>query len=262
MDGELLSPYEVASLRIFSAGLVLTPFAFKAWRSIPKEKLWIVILSGFLGSFFPAYLFCIAETRIDSALAGILNALTPIFTIIIGVSFFKLSASGKKWLGIIVGFVGLGLLPFASNQAISFKDFSYALFVLLATIFYGINVNLVGRHMKAINSIHIAAMAFVFLMIPSIIILFYCGYFEHPLNTTPYIKATAASATLGVAGTAIASILFYMLLKRAGALFGSMVTYGIPFVAILWGVIFGESVALLQIGCLAIILGGVYIANK
>lgn len=262
MNGDLLSPYDVASIRIFSAGLVLLPFAVRAFKTIPISKWWVVILSGLLGSFFPAYLFCIAETRIDSALAGILNALTPLFTIIIGVGFFQLRASSKKWLGIILGFIALALIPFAANNSVSFKDFSYTFFVLLATVFYGVNVHLVGRYMKHIPSLHIAAMAFVFLMIPSLIILLINGYFYLPLSKPEYINATAASATLGIAGTAIASILFYMLLKQAGALFGSMVTYGIPFVAILWGLYYGESVTVLQFVCLGIILMGVYIANK
>lgn len=259
---ENLNAYEVASLRILSAGLVLMPFAFKAVKAIPKGKIWYAILSGLLGSFFPAYLFCIAETRIDSSLAGILNALTPLFTVVIGVSFFHLKASRNKWLGIIVGFIGLMLLPFASSKGIVLKDFSYSLFCLLATVLYGVNVNMVGTHLKTVNSINIAALAFVFLMIPSAVILYFAGYFDRELTETAVVQATAASAVLGILGTAVASIMFYMLLKRAGALFASTVTYGIPFVAILWGVFYGETITVMQIGCLGIILFGVYLANR
>jgi drug/metabolite transporter (DMT)-like permease len=257
-----LDPYHVASLRLFSAGLVLLPFAFRAIRQIPRDKFWLVILSGFLGSFFPAYLFCVAQTKIDSSLAGILNALTPLFTIIIGVLFFKLKAAPNKWLGIVVGFIGLALLPFAANKGISFKDFSYSLLVLLATIFYGVNVNMIGTHMKTVNSINIASLAFVFLIIPSSLILYFTGYFDLDLDNVLVIIATGASAVLGMMGTAVASILFYMLLKRAGALFASTVTYGIPFVAIFWGVIDHEVITFWQVGCLGIILGGVYLANR
>lgn len=257
-----LDPYQVASIRLFSAGLVLFPFAFKALQQIPRNKVFYAILSGLLGSFFPAYLFTIAQTRIDSSLAGILNALTPLFTIILGVLFFRLKASGRKWTGIIIGFIGLSLLPFAANKGISLNDFSYALLVLLATVFYGINVNMVGNYLKSVNSLHIAALAFVFLMIPSAIILYVTGYFEHSLTDPRLVKATAASAVLGVMGTAVASIIFYMLLKRAGALFASTVTYGIPFVAIFWGLIDNETITALQVGCLGIILSGVYLANR
>jgi drug/metabolite transporter (DMT)-like permease len=257
-----LSPYEVASLRIFSAGLVLLPFAAKAVKAIPRNKLFFAILSGLLGSFFPAYLFCIAETKLDSSLAGILNALTPLFTIVIGVAFFKLRAGRNKWLGIIVGFIGLILLPFAANKGIVLKDFYYSLLILGATILYGINVNMVGNYLKTVNSINIAALAFVFLMIPSVIILYFSGYFDHQLSSPEMIKATVASAVLGVLGTAVASIIFYMLLKRAGALFASTVTYGIPFVAIFWGLLDHETITFMQVGCLGIILAGVYLANR
>lgn len=257
-----LDPYQVASIRLFSAGLILLPFAFKALKAIPSNKLFLAILSGLLGSFFPAYLFTIAQTRIDSSLAGILNALTPLFTIIIGVAFFRLKAKKNKWIGIVIGFIGLTLLPFAANKSISFNDFSYSLLVLLATVFYGVNVNMVGRYLKSVNSINIAAMAFVFLMIPSSVILYTTGYFTEDFSNDLIVKASVASAVLGVMGTAVASIIFYMLLKRAGALFASTVTYGIPFVAIFWGLLDHETISFLQVGCLGIILFGVYIANR
>lgn len=256
-----LSPYQVASLRILSAGLVLIPFAYKALRAIPKNKLGLVILSGLLGSFFPAYLFCIAETKIDSSLAGILNALTPLFTIILGIVFFQLKAGPRKIMGVLVGFAGLCLL-ISPKGGFGFDQFVYTLFVLLATVFYGINVNMVGRHMQGVGSLNIAAVAFVFLVIPTLVILYFTGYYALPLSNRGVILSTLASAVLGIFGTAIASILFYMLVKRAGTLFASMVTYGIPFIALIWGVVGGETITLVQVACLGIILAGVYLVNK
>ena len=134
---KVLSPYQVASLRIMSAGIVLLPFSIKAFKHIPSNKRSLVILSGLLGSFFPAYLFCVAETKIDSALAGILNALTPLFVIISGVAFFQLKVKILQLVGILIGFVGLCLLV-VSGTHISLAYFGYALLVLLATFFYGI----------------------------------------------------------------------------------------------------------------------------
>lgn len=256
-----LTPYQVASLRILSAGLVLIPFARKALSEAPKNKLVLVILSGLLGSFFPAYLFCIAETKIDSSLAGMLNALTPFFTILVGIAFFRLRLQSKKVVGVVIGFAGLCLLV-APELTLGFQNFSYSLFVLAATIFYGLNVNMVSRHMQGIGSLNIASLAFVFLIIPSLIILYFTGYFALPLREKPLLIATLASFVLGILGTAAGSILFYMLVKRAGALFASMVTYGIPFIAVLWGVWYGEMVTLFQMGCLGIILLGVYLVNK
>ncbi|MCW3087048.1 MAG: EamA rane protein RarD [Sediminibacterium sp.] len=256
-----LSPYQVATIRILSAGLVLIPFARKAFQQIPRNKLFLVTVSGLVGSFFPAYLFCLAETRIDSALAGILNALTPLFVILIGLAFFQLQANARKITGVLVGFAGLCLLIAPSGE-VSLQNFSYSMLALVATVFYGVNVNLVGRHMQGMGSLNIASLAFVFLIIPCLVILYSTGYFSLPLGDKDILLSTLASAVLGIMGTAVATILFYMLVKRAGPLFASMVTYGIPFVAVLWGVWGGEQVTVLQLGCLGIILGGVYLVNR
>ncbi len=258
---QMLSPYHVATLRILSGGLVLIPFATKAFKQVPKNKLGIVILSGFLGSFVPAFLFCVAETQLSSALTGMLNSLTPLCVVIIGVLFFQLKPKPQKVVGIIIGLIGLYFL-IAPNGRLDVGNFFYVSLVLLATVFYAVNVNLVGRHMQGIASINIAAMAFVFLIIPCVIILAFTGYFAKPFSNWEVIKSTAASCVLGIVGTAFASVLFYRLVKRAGPLFAAMVTYGIPFIALAWGFVYGEQISLLQICCLGVILSGVYISNR
>ncbi len=256
-----LSAYQVASLRMLSSGLVLLPFAVSAFKKIPSQKMGIVFLSGFIGNFIPAYLFCIAETNIDSSLAGILNSLTPLFTILVGLFLFKTPANFQKILGVLIGFVGLCLL-FAAGKNISFQNLSFASLVLVATFFYGLNVNLVGKYLKNIRAIDIVSVAFAFLIIPSTLILYLTGYFSMPFQEIAFQKATIAGIVLGVVGTSIASILFYILIKRSSIVFASMVTYGIPIIAVAWGVYFGESISLLQIASLFIILAGVYIVNK
>jgi len=192
------SPYQVASLRMLFAGLVLVPFAIKALPQIPKEKMGLVLISGVAGNFIPAFLFCIAETQIDSSLAGILNSLTPLFTILVGISFFKVQTNITKIIGVIIGFIGLCFL-FAAGKDMSMRNMSYAGLVLMATLFYGINVN---------------------------------------------------------------SILFYYLIKKAGVIFGSLVTYGIPIVAVCWGMVYGEKITPMQYVWMGVILIGVFIANR
>jgi drug/metabolite transporter (DMT)-like permease len=255
-----LTAYQVATIRILSAGIVLIPFTWKAFKAIPRKKIGLVILSGLLGSFFPAYLFCLAETKIDSSLAGILNAFTTFFTIIIGVIFFELKAGLKKIIGIMIGFTGLILL-FAGNGKIDFKNISFSALILLATALYGINVNMVGKYLKGATSLHIATLAFVFLIIPCMVILYFTGYFNMSFSGQMFFS-TLASSVLGIGGTAIASILFYMLIKRSGALFSTMVAYGIPFVAVFWGMVLGEKVTAIQVVSLGIILMGVYLTNS
>jgi drug/metabolite transporter (DMT)-like permease len=256
-----LTPYQVATIRMLSAGLVLLPVALKQLSKIPSNKLVYIILSGLLGNFFPAYLFCVAETRIDSSLAGILNALTPIFTIVIGVLFFQSTLKLNKILGVIIAFSGMLILFFAKGMS-GMQDIGYAALLIIATICYGLNINMVSRHLKATGSTNIVAIAFLFLIIPCIVILYFTGYFHLPLMNTKVLVATGASCVLGIMGTSIASILFYVLMKRSGALFASMVTYGIPFIALFWGILAGESINAWQIAGLAVILAGVFMTSK
>lgn len=257
---EALSPYEVASLRMLSAGIVLLPFALRSVRKLPSNKLPTVIASGLLGSFFPAYLFCLAETKIDSSLAGILNALTPIFALLISIVWYKLHPGIYKVLGLVVGFAGLVLL-FITRGNISFTYLSYSSLVLLATFFYGINVNMVANNLKGEKPLAIASVAFGSLLVPALVVLLANGFFHHSIHQPNFLKSLAAAITLGVLGTAFASILYYMLIKRAGGFFASLVTYGIPFAAVGWGLYFGETISLLQVVCLCIILGGVYMTT-
>ena len=259
--GMALSAWQVAALRIFSSGLVLLPFAFNAWKNIPRQKRGIVLLSGWLGSFIPAILFCLAESRIDSSLAGTLNAITPLSTIFIGWGLYRISVGASRFLGIMVGLSGCILL-FVNKATGTDSHPLFASFVVVATLCYGWNVHIVRRHLTGIGSLHIATMAFVGLVPFSFILLWYTGFFALPLGQPLYLKATLAGTALGMVGTAFASVLFYKLVKMAGALFASLVTYGIPFIAIGWGAVYGETITLLQIAALAIILAGVYLANK
>ena len=257
-----LSPYQVASLRIVFSGIVLLPSAIKYFKLIPKDKIGIIFLSGTLGSLLPAYLFCVAEEGIDSALAGTLNSLTPIFVIITGALLFKTKATKNKVLGIIISFTGSILLLLSKGHMQENQNLLYVSYVVLATIFYGINVNMVHRHLSQIGSLQIAAVALTLNAVPALIVLTFTGYFNLSFTDRGVLLSTGASALLGILGTAVASVIFYMLVKRAGAIFASMVTYGIPVVAIIWGVIYKEEIGWKQVLCLILILAGVYVANR
>jgi drug/metabolite transporter (DMT)-like permease len=256
-----LDAYQVASIRMLSAGIVLLPIGVKNIRRIPKEKIGWVLVSGMLGNFIPAFLFCIAETRITSSLAGFLNAVTPILIIITGVLVFRNRFPAHRILGVLTGFAGMAILFFMGSGS-NLQDFKYSMLVLLATLSYALNVNMVARYLKDVASLNIASVAFTMLLIPSLIVVIATGYFSLPLNQTDVINATAASSLLGISSTAIASILFYMLLKRAGPLFSSLVTYAIPFVALFWGVLAGEVVTIWEVIGLMVILVGVYLSNR
>lgn len=265
-----LNSIQIASLRIFSAGIVMVPFAFFHFFRIPKKKLLLVIISAICGNLLPAFLFAGAiANNIDSSLAGILNSLTPICVLVVGIIFFKTKVVKRKIFGIIIGFSGLCFLTLSGNKGISFDNLEYAMWILLGTILYGVNVNLVSHYLTDINPIHLATVSLSFMVFPTAIILWQQDFFtllaafNLNLNEPSEIRwSIIASVLLGVVASAIATVLFYMLVKRAGGLFASLVTYGIPFIAITWGFIFGENITVLQIGCLGIILSGVYLANR
>jgi len=257
-----LSAFQVASLRIIFSGIVLLPAAIKHIRKVPGNKLGIIFMSGVLGSLLPAYLFCVAELGIDGALAGTLNSLTPIFVIITGALFFNSKTSANKVLGILTAFTGSILLLVSKGNMQESQNMLYVAYVVLATIFYGFNVNMVHKHLHNIGSLQIASVALALNAIPALIVLYFTGYFSLPLSDKGILYSTGHAALLGIMGTAVASIIFYKLVKDAGAVFASMVTYGIPVVANFWGIIYGEEVGWKQFACLLLILFGVYIANR
>jgi drug/metabolite transporter (DMT)-like permease len=264
----VLTAFQVASIRIISSGLILLPIAIKRFKHIPTNKIVTIFFSGLLGSLIPAYLFCIAETKIDGSLAGSLNSLTPVFVIVIGVLFFKAKISTNKIAGIIVSFIGCVLLYLSHTNNFNNNNLLFLSFIIVATILYGLNANMVGKSLTSIPSLDIAAIALSLNAIPALVVLYFVkgkngvGFFSDDVFAAPMLKAIGFTVVLGVLGTALASIIFYKLMKSAGIVFASMVTYAIPLVAVLWGVKNGESIGWEQVLCLAIILSGVYIANR
>ncbi len=256
-----LTAYQIASIRTFLAGLVFLPFAIFHIRRIPKNKIIIVILAGIFGNLLPAFLFAIAiAQKIDSSLAGILNSLTPICVVLIGIVFFRDRFSTQKIIGVLIGFGGLVLLT-VTQKNIYLDHITYALLIVLSTIFYGINVNMVSHYLKGVNPIALATVSLSCLILPTAIVLWQQDFLQLDFSDVHVRWAITASAALGIVGSAIATALFYTLVQRASGLFASLVTYGVPFVALFWGFVFGEKITLLEIICLGIILVGVFLAN-
>jgi len=145
------SPPQVASLRIAISFIAMTPFIFKYLKKIPKKGIGIFIIMAILGNGIPPFLYAIAQTKINSSIAGILNALTPLFTLVIGILLFSTRSSPLKVIGVFIGLAGaLALILFQNTDAGGFvfmelKMSAYnelALLIVLATIFYGISVNI------------------------------------------------------------------------------------------------------------------------
>jgi drug/metabolite transporter (DMT)-like permease len=260
-SAEHLNGLQIGAVRIFAAGVSFLPFAAIYISRIPLRKMGIVILTGLLGNFFPALLFATAiKENGESSLASILNSLTPLFVIVIGVLFFKAKVAKNKIAGVLVGFAGLVMLSLLRGP-VSAND-NGVLLILIATIFYGINVNLVSHFLKGIDGLKIASVSLAIMAIPSAAIMWQQNVFSIARYDEEARWSIAVACLLGIVGSAIATAVYYILIQRAGGLFASLVTYAIPIVAMIWGLLANESITGIEIGCLAIILTGVYLANR
>ncbi|MFC2186599.1 DMT family transporter [Fulvivirgaceae bacterium LMO-SS25] len=257
------SAVELGAFRIFSASIVMLPIAIKQIRGlVPRQIRWL-IFAGFTGSFLPAFLFAIAQTNLDSSVSGALNALTPIFALLLGALLFHQAILKKSLLGISIGFVGTLILIFTGSGG-EIGDLNlHVFYVIAATFCYGLNVNIIKYKLPKIKPFAIASISISFMMPISATVLFgFTPFYQHVQEGNDALIALGYIALLGVVGTGFALILFNKLVQLTNPIFTSTVTYVIPIVALFWGIIDGEKLLIGQIiGMLAIIMG-VFIANR
>ncbi|MBI9058231.1 MAG: DMT family transporter [Labilibaculum sp.] len=252
---------QAAGIRMLMASAVLLPYSIKNLKFLQRKDLVSLLVAGFIGSFIPAFLFTKAQTQIDSALAGMLNSMTPIFTLVIGMIFYK---TKLKWLqvsGLVLGLFGaIGLIT--SGQDLSFGNInSYALLIVLATVFYGININVVKARLSHLSGVQITSLAFFFTG-PAALIYLLTTDFQPVLASPNWHIHFLALCALGIIGTALAMLLMNSLIRHISAVYASSVTYIIPVFAIFWGVLDGEKINILHITCMVLILLGVYLINR
>lgn len=258
-----LTPYQLGSLRTIITGLILLSVGFKKLKSIEKTKLKWIALSGFLGSFFPGFLFAIAETEIDSAVVSILNSLVPLNTIILGFTVFKIISTRRQIIGVIIGFIGTSILIYKGSELNPNQNYFFAIFVIISTLMYAVNVNIIKRHLQDVKPLAIAAGNYAFIIIPAVIVLLFTNFFSsETLNNEKLPKALIFVTILSIFGTAMAKVLFNKLVQISTPVFASSVTYVIPITALIWGVLDGESFSVIQALAAVLILFGVYLANR
>jgi len=257
---EVYSPIQVASLRIASAFLVVVVPAFWHFRLVPKHKLGFLFLSGLLGNLLPAFWFAIAQTQISSSVASILNSLTPFFTFIVGILFFAKKSAWQKGLGIALGIIGTTLI-FVQKGNLVFNG--YALFVVLATLGYGLNVNLTGKFLADVKPIHITTISlFIVGLIATIVLFGFTDFWQTTQQNANSLSSLVSIMLLGIVGSGISSIIFYKLLQISSPLFASSVTYVIPIVGVSLGVLNGENISHWHLAGMGLIITGVLMMNK
>lgn len=259
----VFSAGEVGAIRVMVACLFLLPVAVPKLRQINKRQWKLLFLSGLLGNFFPAFLFAIAETQLTSALTGILNALTPLFVLLVGLLFFRQKLVLKTGIGLFIGLAGTVFLVFTgSSDTIGNVNF-YVLYVLLATLCYGINLNIIKYFLHNLSSKEITSISLLLVGPIAIVYLFSATDFTQKMALHEGAwEAFLYVLILGVVGTAIALLFFNRLVKITSPIFTSFVTYLIPIVAVAWGILDNETVQASHYIGMVIIIAGIFIAGR
>lgn len=251
---------QAAAIRIASASLVLLPLSIYHLRNFKWKDLRSILIAGYIGSFFPAFLFTKAQTHIDSSMAGMLNSLTPMFTLFIGLLFYKMKIKKMQYVGLVFGLAGaIGLIGWGKGVDFGKID-NYAFLIVLATFFYGISMNEIKSRLSHYSGIETTSLMFFFLL-PAALGYLFTTDFTSAISNQGWGYHLAALMTLGIVGTAFALLLMNSLIRHATPVFVSSTTYIIPIFAIGWGLLDGESILPMHFAFMALILIGVYLIN-
>jgi drug/metabolite transporter (DMT)-like permease len=256
-----LNPFQLGSLRMVFAALFLLLIGFNSIKHIQLRHWKYITLTAIMGTFIPVFLFSVAQTQISSSVSAILNSLTPLNTLVLGIILFKIDFQRRQIFGVFIGLTGSALL--IMNGALNNPDqnYYYAILLVIASICYALNVNIIKTYLSDLNPLSITAGNFVVILFPALAVLYFSDFFtavqtEATQNVLVYILI------LGVVGTALANILFFKLIKISSPVFASSVTYLIPVVAFLWGMVDHETLTFVQLIGASIILFGVYLSAK
>lgn len=253
---ESFSVFQVGSLRILITFFCLLPTALRNIKKLNRNNILSVLIIGFLGNAIPAFLFPMAQTKISSSLAGMLNSLSPVFTLIIGIAIYNRKAIKTQIAGVILGLAGAAGLLYTG----SFTFNLYGLFIVLATILYGFSSNEVSK-VKGLNGLQITSLSF-FVISPVAICYLMFSDLSSAAETENWLRNLGFIAILAIFGSATALAIFYLLIRDTSPVFAATVTYFIPVVATIWGVADNEHFTSSMLISVIFIFAGVYIINK
>jgi drug/metabolite transporter (DMT)-like permease len=259
---EVYDPLQVAALRVSISFAALLPLALSRIRFVAARDWPHFVVVGWAGSAIPAFLFALAQTRIDSAVAGMINSLTPLFTLLVGMLFFQLRFKSHWLLGIVTGLIGVLLIIGRLNDWTFGPTGWYALAALIATFFYALSGNTVKARLAHLDTYTISSLGFFTAGPPAFLVLLGSGFVSRTQAVSGAWEAIGYIALLALLGTVLASVVFYYLIKLTDQIFGSMVSYLIPLVALGWGVLDGEVLHLSYFIGLLFILSGVHLARS
>jgi drug/metabolite transporter (DMT)-like permease len=259
---QVYSSNQVAALRIFIAFLSVIPLAFK---HIKKSLLihWKGFLGmGMFGSLIPAFLFTAAQNGISSSLTAMLNSLTPVFTLIVGVLIFKDKPRWVNILGILMGFCGaIGLLMVSQGGAAN-TNVWYGFFVVFAAICNALAVSIIKKYLGGINAISCTVWSMVLVGPIAGAYLFTTDFTSRLASNPTAWQSLGYISILAVFSSVISVVLFNILIGRSSTLFATSVTYLLPIVAMGWGFLDNEELLPMHLIWIGLILIGVFLVNR
>lgn len=256
-----LNPMQLGSVRIIFAALFLLVVGFRTLPKIPHFQWKYIALTSLFGTFIPVYLFAIAQTEIHSTVSAILNSLTPLNTLFLGALAFGLTFKRSQVIGVVIGLFGSALLILNGAMNHPEQNYWYAVLVLIASLCYATNVNLIKKHLSDLSPLAISTGNFLVMLVPALAILFFSGFFD-VLDQAEVCTSVYYIIVLGIVGTGIANIIFFRLIQMSSPVFATSVTYLIPVVAFFWGLLENEMLTPIQFFGAFIILVGVYLSGK
>lgn len=260
---EGFNPIQLGSVRIVITTFFLFLIGFRTLRGITREQWKWVAASGLLGSFIPVFLFAYAQTEIDSGIASILNSCVPLFTIFIGFLTFGIRFTSNQLIGVILGLIGASLLILLGADINPDQNYRYAGLVILATICYALNANIIKGKLQQVSPLGIAVGNFAVMIIPAALVLGLSGTLSQEVVNSPrFLSSVGYLVILSLLGTCVAKVMFNRLIQISSPVFSVSVTYLIPIVGVFWGVLDGERFTLAQLLAAVVILIGVYLVNK
>jgi drug/metabolite transporter (DMT)-like permease len=254
-----LTPATLVLGRLGSATLLLAAIAVarigfrKTLTELRAAWGWLVVVA-IVNTAVPFWLLSWGETRIDSGLASIIQGAVPIFNALIAFGFFREArVGGLRLVGLAVGFVGVALLVGVQPHG----KLLAALAVVAMALCYAIGTLLAGRYLRRTPPLVVALAS---TGVSTLAVLPF-GLVQSPAGMW-HGETIASILVLGFVGTAIAYLLFFALIQRAGANYATLVTYLVPPIALAYGAIFlGESFGVTAFAALALILAGVSLAT-
>lgn len=252
---------QIGMLRIALAFWFTALISVRSFKRLNRQNWFPLMVVGLLGNGIPYVLFPLAITELDSSIVGILNSMVPLFTLLIGVIWFRTKVGLPSVFGIVLGLAGAIwlLLP---DMKFDVHKISYGLYPVIATICYAISINTIHKKLTDLDSMSITLLSLMFVGIPATIYMAFTNFGEVMQTDPKAWTSFGYVALLGIVGSSLAIAAFNYLIKETSSLFAASVTYLIPVVALLWGVADGESVGPESFGGMLAILIGVYLVNR